>query len=70
MPCRQRDRLAERYAEAVKAYSDAVNGLRALRGYQFIQQHELAEQARTACEAVRKSLQDHEHEHGCTRVLR
>ena len=68
MPCHERDRIAEQFVDAIKSYSDAVNGLRALRGYQFKQQQQLVEQTRTACEAVRTSLQDHEREHGCTRA--
>jgi CheY-like chemotaxis protein len=66
--CHERDRIAEQFIEAVRAYSEAVNGLRALRGSQFKQHQQLVEQTRTACEAVRTSLQDHEHQHGCTRA--
>ena len=67
MPCHERDRIAGQFVNAIKSYSNAVNGLRTLRGYQFKQQQQLVEQTRTACEAVRTSLQDHEHQHGCTR---
>jgi hypothetical protein len=55
VPCSERDRIAEQFADAVKAYSEAVNGLRALRGYEFTQHQQLVEQARIACEAVRRS---------------
>jgi hypothetical protein len=66
--CPERDRIAEQFDKAFKAYSDAVNGLRTLHGYQFNQHQNLVETARTACEAVRESLRDHENEHGCTRA--
>jgi CheY-like chemotaxis protein len=68
VPCPERDRIAEQFDTAVKAYSNAVNGLRTLHGYQFNQHQILVETARTACEAVRESLRDHENEHGCTRA--
>jgi hypothetical protein len=68
VPCPERDRIAFQFAETVKAYGEAVNGLRTRRGYQLKQHQQLVEQARIACEAVRKSLQDHQHEHGCTRA--
>jgi hypothetical protein len=68
VPCRERDSIAEQFAEALKAYSEAVNGHSTVRGYQFKQHRQLVEQARIACEAVRKSLKDHEHQHGCTQA--
>jgi hypothetical protein len=64
--CPERNSIAEQFAEAVKAYSEVVNGLSTVRGYQFKQHQQLVEQTRIACEGVRKSLRDHEHEHGCT----
>ena len=68
MPCQERDRIAEQFAKATKSYSEAVNGLHGLRGQEFQQHQQSVEQARIACEKVRKSLQDHEREHGCTRA--
>ena len=69
MSCSERDRIADQFADAVRAYSEAVNGLRTLRGYHFTQHQQLVEQARLTCEAARMSLQDHEREHGCTRKV-
>ena len=66
MHCSERDRIAEKFAEAVKAYSEAVNRLRTLRGHSFTQHEQLVEQARLTCEAARKRLQNHEREHGCS----
>jgi uncharacterized protein YllA (UPF0747 family) len=67
--CRERDRIAEQFEQSVKAYSEAVNCLRPLRGYQFKQHKQMVEEARTACKTVHKRLQDHEHEHGCSHAL-
>ena len=68
MPCQERDRIAEEFVKAVKSYSEAVNSLPWLRGHEFKQHHQLVEQASMACEVLRKSLQDHQREHGCTRA--
>jgi hypothetical protein len=45
VPCPERDSIAEQFAEAVKAYSEAVNSLSTVRGYQFKQHRQLVEQA-------------------------
>jgi CheY-like chemotaxis protein len=68
MPCHERDRILEQFVKAIKSYSEAVNSLPWLRGHEFKQHQQLAEQARIVSEVVRKSLQDHEREHGCTRA--
>ena len=66
MPCEEWFRLLASYRGAVKAYSEAIDGLSSLHGPKFNEAWQLAERARKDSVVSRAALLCHEHVHGCS----
>jgi hypothetical protein len=69
MACPERERLQERYAEATRLYSEAVQNLHenmgTLPAEAYIRLDRHKERARLESETARLDLERHLAEHGC-----